>query len=75
MQSRKDRNLYSCSSSMHCSCSSIALQSYLKCRLIIALLNQGGYVDDDVDAIVTENDEDSEENEDEAPSRELVTLC
>ena len=54
--------------------SSIALQLQLKCRLIIALLNQGGYVDDDVDAIVTENGEDSEENEDEAPSRELVTL-
>ena len=29
-------------------------------------------MDDDNDAIVTENDEDLEENEDEASSRELV---
>ena len=36
------------------------------------LSNQGGFVDDDNDAIVTENDEDLEENEDEALSRELV---
>ena len=36
------------------------------------LSNQGGFVDDDNDAIVTENDEDLEENEDEASSRELV---
>ena len=38
----------------------------------ISLSNQGGFVDDDNDAIVTENDEDLEENEDEASSRELV---
>ena len=38
----------------------------------ISLSNQGGFVDDDNDAIVTENDEDLEENEDEALSRELV---
>jgi len=34
--------------------------------------NEGGFVDDDNNAIVTENDEDLEENEDEASSRELV---
>ena len=38
----------------------------------ISLSNQGGFVDDDNEAIVTENDEDLEENEDEASSRELV---
>ena len=38
----------------------------------ISLSNQGGFVDDENEAIVTENDEDLEENEDEALSRELV---